>query len=285
MNATYASYNHDPYRTYPMNGWQAQPHHAAMHMKVQPAEQQQPLTFVLIHGSWADSSFWDESAAELRKMGHTVYTPEYPGHGKDSNKAVTHGMLSRSIADFIIAHHLQQIVLVGHSFGGSLVQKVAELVPDRLKRLVFFNAFVLNDGEMVADEFPPAAQVFFQQLRESSKDNTIMLPFPFFRETFVNLAGLGFAKHVYSQITPEPAGPLYEKLDLKKFFSLTTPRSYLYFTVDNVMPQFNQMYGWHPHMSSRLGLFRLIYGHGDHFSTAKTEPRMLAQKLYEAGRD
>ncbi|SFE20645.1 Alpha/beta hydrolase family protein [Paenibacillus algorifonticola] len=285
MHATYASHNHHHYRTYPMKGWQAQPHHAAMHMKIQPAESQQPLTFVLIHGAWADASFWDETAAELRKMGHIVYTPEYPGHGKDPNKAVTHAMLSRSIADFIIAHHLRHIVLVGHSFGGSLVQKVAELVPDRLKRLVFFNAFVLNDGEMVADEFPPAAQALFQQLRESSKDDTIMLPFPFFREAFVNLASLGLAKHMYSQISPEPAGPSYERLDLKKFYSLTTPRSYLYLTEDNVMPQDNQMYGWHPHMSGRLGLFRLIKGHGDHLSTAKTEPLMLAQKLYEAGRD
>ncbi|MEV5028062.1 alpha/beta hydrolase [Paenibacillus sp. LPE1-1-1.1] len=250
-----------------------------------PRPSDQLLTFVLIHGAWADISFWDGIAYELRQLGHTVYVPEYPGHGADLNTNVRHAMLTRSIADYIVARNLKDIVLVGHSFGGTLVQKVAELVPDRLKRLVFWNAFVLNDGEMVADEFPPAAQALFQQLRESSGNDTIMLPFPLFRETFVNLASLGIAEQIYNQIRPEPAKPSYEKLDLKKFYSLNIPKSYIYLTEDNVLPQFNSQYGWHPHMSNRLGLFRYIQGTGDHMTTAKTQPALLAQKIYEAARD
>jgi pimeloyl-ACP methyl ester carboxylesterase len=244
-----------------------------------------PLTFVLVHGAWADASFWDETAAVLRQMGHIVYAPEYPGHGADPNKNVTHAMISRSVADFIIARNLEQIILVGHSFGGTVVQKVAELVPNRIKRLVFWDAFVLNDGESAADEFPSAALVFFQQLRDSSKDDTIMLPFLFFRDTFVNIAPLDIAQSIYNKITPEPAKPLFEKLDLKKFYSLTTPRSYIFFTEDNVLPQYNSEYGWHPHMSSRLGIFRYIQGNSDHMTSTKMHPGMLAQKIYEAGRD
>lgn len=44
-----------------------------------------PLTFVLVHGSWADSSFWQPVGAELTARGHIVYAPEYPGHGGDPN--------------------------------------------------------------------------------------------------------------------------------------------------------------------------------------------------------
>ncbi|QGR00134.1 alpha/beta fold hydrolase [Paenibacillus psychroresistens] len=247
-------------------------------------ERQEPLTFVLIHGSWADASFWDGIAAELSKKGHTVYVPEYPGHGADTNKNVTHAVITKSIADFIVSKNLHNVVLVGHSFGGSLVQTVAQIVPDRLKRLVFLDAFVLKDGEMLVEELPPAAQEAFQQLRQSSNNDTIMLPFPLFRETFVNLASLKLAQSIYSHVTPEPAKPFYEKLDLKKFYSLNIPKSYLYLTEDNALPQ-GDGYGWHPHMSSRLGVFRLIKDHGDHISTAKTEPARLAQKIYEAGRD
>lgn len=250
-----------------------------------PRPSEQPLTFVLIHGAWADTSFWDGIAAELRKMGHTVFVPEYPGHGADTNKNVTHAMLTQSIVDDIVARDLHDIVLVGHSFGGTLVQTVAQQIPDRLKRLVFWNAFVLNDGQMVADEFPPAYLALFKQLRESTTDDTIMLPFPIFRDTFVNLASLGMAEYIYNQISPEPAKPNYEKLDLKKFYSLAVPKSYIYLTEDNVLPQFNSEYGWHPHMSNRLGVFRYIEGTGDHMTTAKTNPAMLAQKIYEAGRD
>lgn len=247
-------------------------------------ERQQPLTFVLIHGSWADSSFWSGVAAELRKKGHTVYAPEYPGHGADPNKAVTHAMITKSISDFITAKNLRNIVLVGHSFGGSVIQKVAEMVSDRIKRLVFLDAFVLPDGQSVADQLPPMTLQAFQQLRESSKDDTIMLPFPIFRETFANLASLKLVQQMYNQITPEPAKPLFEKLDLKKFYSLNVPKSYVYLTEDSVLTQ-GEGFGWHPHMSSRLGLFRLIKGHGDHISTAKTEPKQLALKIYEASRD
>jgi hypothetical protein len=203
----------------------------------------QPLTFVLIHGSWADSSFWNGIAVELRKMGHTVYAPEYPGHGSDPNKAVTHAMISKSLVDFITSKIYTTSFLWDTALAVPWFKKWLSSLPDRIKRIVFYDAFVLNDGQMVADEFPPPAQEAFQQLRQSSKDDTIMLPFPLFRETFVNLAGLGLAKQMYLNISPEPAKPFYEKLDLKKFYSLNVPKSYLYFTEDNVLP---------PHTGSKV---------------------------------
>ncbi|MFC5530795.1 alpha/beta fold hydrolase [Cohnella yongneupensis] len=244
----------------------------------------QPLKFVLVHGSWADTSFWNGVATELRKMGHSVYVPEYPGHGSDPNTNVTHAQITKAVADYIVAHKLRDIVLVGHSFGGSVVQKTAELVLDRIKRLVFMNAFVLGDGQSVAEQFPPPVQQAFVQLRHASKDDTIMLPFSLFRDAFVNLADLALAKRLYSEIRPEPAKPAFEKLDLKKFYSLQTPRSYLYLTEDNVLPQ-GEGFGWHPHMSSRLGMFRLMKSRGDHMTYFRTEPALLARKLYEASRD
>ncbi|MGE8078974.1 alpha/beta fold hydrolase [Peribacillus loiseleuriae] len=247
-----------------------------------PAEQR--LTFVLVHGSWADAHFMDGVAAVLRSQGHTVYTPEYAGHGKDPNKNVTHAMITKSVVDLITKLNLRNFVLVGHSFGGTVIQKVAEQVPDRIKRLVFWDAFVLKDGESVVDEFPPQMRQGFEQLRASSKDDTIMLPFPLFRDTFVNTATLEEAKRMYAGVTPEPARPLFEKLDLKAFYELPTLKSYVYFFQDNVLPQ-GEGFGWNPHMSTRLGQFRLIVGDGDHFTDTRTRTDMVAQKFYEAGRD
>ncbi|WP_141903764.1 alpha/beta hydrolase [Lysinibacillus sp. Y5S-8] len=245
---------------------------------------QQKLTFVLVHGSWADAHFWDGVAAVLRSQGHTVYTPEYAGHGNDPNKDVSHAMITKSVVDFITKLNLHNFILVGHSFGGTVVQKVAEQIPNRIKRLVFFDAFVLKDGESVADEFPLQMRQGFEQLRAMSKDDTIMLPFPLFRDMFVNTATLKEAKEMYAVISPEPAKPLFEKLDLKAFYALPTPKSYIYFYQDNTLPQ-GDGYGWHPHMSSRLGQHRLIVGDGDHFTDSRTRPAMVAQKFYEAGRD
>lgn len=245
---------------------------------------QQRLTFVLVHGSWADAHFWDGVAAVLRSQGHAVYTPEYAGHGKDPNKNVTHAMITKSVVDFITKLNLRNFILVGHSFGGSVIQKVAEQVPDRIRRLVFWDAFVLKDGQSVADEFPPQTRQGFEQLRASSNDDTIMLPFPLFRDLFVNTATFEEARHMYAGVTPEPAKPLFEKLDLKAFYELPIPKSYVYFYQDNTLPQ-GEGYGWNPHMSTRLGQFRLIVGDGDHFTDTLTRPDMVAQKFYEAARD
>lgn len=244
----------------------------------------EPLTFVLVHGSWADAGFWNGTAAAMRQMGHTVYVPEYPGHGGDPNKNVSHAQMSKAVGDYIAAKQLKDIVLVGHSFGGSVIQKAAELVPDRLKRLVFWDAFVLNDGESLADVLPKEAADFFTQLAAASADNTITLPFPYFRDAFVNTADLPTAQYIYRHSPPEPAAPFMEKLDLKRFYALQVPKSYLYLTEDNVLPQFDNT-GWHPHFSSRLGQFRLIKGHGDHMTPAYVQPAKLAQLLVQAGRD
>lgn len=295
-NAYYAtayppSYSYNPYyRHIPQTWWGAYAQNADTAAQLSQIQEyyrrcrRQPLTFVLIHGAWADAGFWEGTAAELRKQGHTVYVPEYPGHGADPNKKVTHAMLTSSLVKYIEDRNLKEVVLVGHSFGGSLVQTVAQTIPDRIRRIVFLDAFVLQDGESLADQLPPASRQAFQQIREASADDTIMLPFSLFRETFVNLAPLPLAKDIYGKIPAEPAGPLFEKLDLKNFYKLQTPRSYVYLTEDNVLPQ-GEGYGWHPHMSSRLGLFRLIKDKGDHMTTAKAEPKRLAERIYEAARD
>ena len=104
------------------------------------------LTFVLVHGGWHDGSCWDEVAAGLRNAGHTVYAPTIAGNGKSANRKVNHANCTASIVDYILANNIQNLVLVGHSYGGTIIAKVAEAVAERLRRIVFFNAFVLNDG-------------------------------------------------------------------------------------------------------------------------------------------
>ncbi|WP_245596822.1 alpha/beta hydrolase [Shimazuella kribbensis] len=241
------------------------------------------LTFVLVHGSWADTSYFKEVASELRKQGNKVYIPEYAGHGSMKDmKNVTHEQITKSVVDYIKKKDLNNIVLVGHSFGGTVIAKVAEQVPDRINRLVFFNAFVPKDGESLYDQLPPPIQETFSQLAESS-NGTIMLPFPLFRDAFANTANLEEAKVLYSKISPEPAGPLFQKLDLKKFYSLQIPKSYLNLTEDTANPQIPD-YGWHPVQSSHLGFYRYIEGNGDHFSTVHADPKQIAKKLVKAGR-
>lgn len=124
------------------------------------------------------------------------------------------------------------------------------------RRLIFFAAPVLNDGESLRDILPPDAQTLSDKLARESDDNTLMLPFEIWRETFLNDADLDLAKSSYSQLSPEPYQPLIDKLDLQQFYSLPIPKIYLYCVEDTSRPQQGE---WdYLKMSKRLGLFRFV---------------------------
>ena len=76
-----------------------------------------------------------------------------------------------------------------------------------------------------------------------------MLPFTIWREAFINDADLKLVQFGYSQLSPEPYQPFGQKLDLKKFYSLDIPKSYINATEDIALPQGE--WGWHPRMSNR----------------------------------
>ncbi|MDV2994894.1 MAG: hypothetical protein N4J56_004548 [Chroococcidiopsis sp. SAG 2025] len=103
-------------------------------------------TFVLVHGSWHEGSAWNEAIEQLEAKGHQAFAP-IAGHGKGVNKNVNHAQCTQSIVDYIVGKDLTDIVLLGHSFAGTIIAKVAEAIPARIRRLIFFDAFVLNDGE------------------------------------------------------------------------------------------------------------------------------------------
>ncbi len=242
-------------------------------------------TFLLVHGSWHDGSAWAPVIRRLESKGHRAFGPTIAGHGKGVNKAVKHAESVGSIVDFIVGGDLTGLVLVGHSYGGSIISKVVEQIPERIKRLVFWNAFVLNDGECMNDNVPPHYRALFDRMADMSADNTVMLPFPTWREAFINDADFELAKSAYAQLSPEPY-QFRERLDLKKFYEIIRSGkmscSYLNCTEDIALP--HGEWGWHPRMSGRLGLFRLVQMPGSH-EVIFSNPGGLADKIIEAGRD
>ena len=162
-------------------------------------------TYVLIHGACHDGSAFDLVVERLREQGHPAYAPTVAGHGKDVDKRVTHAESVQSVLDFILDRELTDFVLVGHSYGGTIIAKVAEAIPERVRRLVFFSALVLNDGETILELFPPGHRELFTQLAAASTDNTITLPFDAFREMFINDADLDTARRAYGQLSSYPS--------------------------------------------------------------------------------
>ena len=97
-------------------------------------------TYVLVHGAWHTGRELTSVAAMIGSAGHQVFTPTIKGNGPGDARTIGLPEAIASIVDFLIAHDLKDIVLVGHSYGGMIITGVADRVGDRIRRLVYWNA-------------------------------------------------------------------------------------------------------------------------------------------------
>ena len=94
-------------------------------------------TVVLIHGAWADTSSWDGEVDALRKAGYDARAIANPLENLTTDAASVAGFL-KSLSG--------PIVLVGHSYGGSVITEAAAGNPN-VKALVYVDAAAPDVGE------------------------------------------------------------------------------------------------------------------------------------------
>jgi len=193
---------------------------------------------------------------------------------------VTHQDCVRSVVSYIQEQRLENVILVGHSFGGSVIQKVAEEIPSLIERTVFLDALIVEDGHCVFDELPAEYVALFNDLARASSDNTMLIPWEVWRDNFIQDAPEPGARSIWEQLSPEPNQVNLDRLDLKRFYSLVIPRSFIYCRQDKALPP-----GYfHPRMSSRLGTFKFLEMDGSH-EVMFTRPEELVDKIIEASFD
>src|SRR5215831_14186711 len=96
-------------------------------------------TFVLVHGAWHGGWCWRSVADSLRSKGHRVFTPTQTGLGERRHLLsgdITLDTFVEDLTNLIEMEELQNIVLVGHSFGGVVVSGVTDRMPERVGQLV-----------------------------------------------------------------------------------------------------------------------------------------------------
>lgn len=111
-------------------------------------------TFVLLHGAYQGGWIWKPVATRLRDQGHLVFAPTLDGCGERAAQVrpgITNETQAQEIADFLWSEDLRDVVLVGASAGGMVMAKTAELVRDRIARVVFVDALALMHGEKIRD--------------------------------------------------------------------------------------------------------------------------------------
>lgn len=238
--------------------------------------------YVLVHGAWHTGELLEPVAAKIRAAGHEVHTPTLAGNQPGGTKAVGLDAAITSLTDYLVQHNLRNVVLAGHSYGGMVITGAADRQKDRVRRLVYWNAFVPNNGECLNDMVPPQYVELFDQVAAASPDKTVVLPEPIWREAFFNDGDGELAAKCFRMLNPHPYATFTDKIKLSQNpAEMQVGKSYLNFTEDVALPH---LLPWHPRLSSKLGLFRLVQAPGGH-EVLFTNPTLAASKLIEAGRD
>jgi len=237
-------------------------------------------TFVLIHGAWHDGSAFKETSEFLVSKGHKVFAPTIFGNRPGDPKNIDLEPAISSIVNYIQELKLSDVILCGHSYGGMIITGVADRLEKKMRRLVYWNAFVPNDGEslesLVNEQFVDLANTLTQP------DGSFLLPFNIWREMFVNDDSHQLALRTYETLNPHPRNTFTQPIRLSKNPSeFKIGKSYINCLEDTALPQSD---GWHPRLSEKLGLFRLIQVKGGH-ELCYTNPKKLAKAFLKAARD
>ncbi|AUR01621.1 alpha/beta fold hydrolase [Phaeobacter inhibens] len=236
--------------------------------------------YVLVHGASCYGAMFTELKTELMPFGYDVHTPTTHGNLPDAYVAVSLQQSIDSIVDYLVENDLTDVILAGHSWGGMVITGVAEKAPERIRRLVYWNAMVPNDGESLIDLLPPHMATMFEAIAAETMDGSVSFPPPILREAFMNC---GSAEQFAAiKVVPQSYATMADKITLSQNpAALEIRKSYINSTEDTALPH---SHGWHPRMSEKLGLFRLVQIPGDHMGFA-TDPKGVAKALHMAGRD
>ncbi len=113
---------------------------------------QQIKNVVLVHGAFADGSGWEPVAQILMKDGYKVSVVQHPETSYADDQKYTKAAIDAMGGP---------VVLVGHSYGGSVITEAGN--HPNVKALVYIAAFALDAGESCAsieEAVPQASKAF-----------------------------------------------------------------------------------------------------------------------------
>lgn len=186
-----------------------------------------PATFVLVHGAWGGGFYYTPMAEILRRRGHKVFVPTLTGQGERMHLLSRDVDLSMHITDVMNVfkyEQLEDVVLIGHSYGGYVVTSVADRIPDKIRSIVFFDAFIPEDGRSFADQ-----QGITSMLQAEWDKGEAGYPVP---------ANSTAADRI-RRVGPHPLGTLLEKAHITGAWQNIPKKTYVMATVN---PGFTRFY-------------------------------------------
>jgi pimeloyl-ACP methyl ester carboxylesterase len=201
--------------------------------------------FILVHGSWAGGNVWHKLIPWLEPHAR-VFAPTLNGFQPGEMAAPESGLALhiQEIVELIERHNLEQVVLVGHSYGGMVIQGVASRAAQHIRELVFLDAFIPQDGQSLFDLLPEKSVHGMRSRLTDDKGRTFsqgatrawLIPPP------ASLDGWKVfgedATWLTTQLVPTPVATFEEPVHLEHGRAEQIPRSFLRCTN---FPNFQEM--------------------------------------------
>lgn len=133
--------------------------------------------FVLVHGAWHGGWSWQLVARRLRSAGHCVLTPTLTGLGERSHLLSREVNLATHVEDVAAVlrfEDLHEVTLVGHSYAGMVITGAASREFSRIGRLVYYDAFLPDDGQSALDLLPARIAQHFTESAAKDGDGWLM---------------------------------------------------------------------------------------------------------------
>src|SRR5579862_25231 len=193
-------------------------------------------TFVLVHGGGHGGWCWQRTARLLRDMGHDVYTPTLTCFGERSHldtSSVTFATFVKDITNVFTFEDLHDVVLVGHSMGGVIIPRVAEELPDRMRRVVWLAAVVTADGESLLQAVPQSPWI--AKAVTIGPDGTAHTDPELILDANIHDGTAAQRAFVHDRHVPYPPHALTEPGRLTAFLALGLPTAYVIATDDRTI--------------------------------------------------
>jgi pimeloyl-ACP methyl ester carboxylesterase len=194
--------------------------------------------YLFIHGALRGAWLWDRVIPLIQKKGGAkAIAIDLPGHGKRAAERAGVDMSAyiNDIISYIKKQNLSDIVLVGHSMSGIIISRVVEEVPERIRHLVYLAAVVPRDGDALIDLLTKERQETLRKLEGKATEiyGTLDALRPLY---FTDLPDGEEKDSFLKQLTPQPLAAFFEKIPLKRFYSLKIPRTYVLGLRDKSLP-------------------------------------------------
>lgn len=177
--------------------------------------------FILVSGYWLGGWAWKDVTDGLRQKGHATYPVTLTGLGERVHLGNAQTNLDTHVMDVINLikfEELDEVYLVGHSYGGIVITQVADRIPERLAKLIYVDSAPLPDGTAHVEFYPPEQLAEFEKTIAEQGDGW-KLPLPSWEEMSEGSAVKDLTAEdkirFENLATPQPFNASRQKLSLK----------------------------------------------------------------------